>query len=328
MEVKLIAFESLGTRSMCTFIRTDDVSILIDPSMACTSRSGLPPHPTEYEVILRKRAEVLSMMEEVDVVVTSHYHYDHLSPPETELVHTLSTRAYTDAVYTDKILCCKDPEVRVSGRQAERGRAFKRMYSRRAKSFIIADGKSLTFGGTTVSFSPALWHGKVGSVQGSVVGTCVSDGDEVVVHSADVQLLNAPAAEWMRETGADLVIVAGPPLFSRERAGETERWLSIRLLRRMLEKVGEAVVDHHLLRSPEWREYLLDADPKGRAICAAQKIGAEVLNYEVRRAELYSREPVEKEFHESLSRGRLPERLRSAVYQLGIEDVYKGVLRR
>ncbi len=326
MDVKFVAFESLGTRSMCTLIETGDVTVLIDPSMACTTRSGLPPHPIEYEVILRKRAEVLSVVDQVDVVVTSHYHYDHLSPPEKELVHTLSTRRYTDIVYSGKILCSKDPKVKVSRNQAERGRSFRRIYSHRAKKFILADGKTLKFGRTMIRFSHALWHGKEGSIQGSVMGTCVDDGDKVVVHSADVQLLNRGCVDWMRSTSADLAIVAGPPLFSRERAGEAERALSIQLLRHLLDGVDQVVVDHHLLRSPDWREYLLEADPQGRAVCAAQKIGQEVLNYEVQRRALYSKEPVEGEFHTELSRGKLPERLRSLVYELGLEDVYKEAL--
>ncbi len=45
-----IAFESLGVRSMAIFVETDDLKILIDPSVALgPKRYGLPLHPLEID---------------------------------------------------------------------------------------------------------------------------------------------------------------------------------------------------------------------------------------------------------------------------------------
>jgi predicted metallo-beta-lactamase superfamily hydrolase len=328
MEVRLVAFESLGVRSMCTLVRTSDLTLLIDPSAACSQREGLRPHPLEFEEIVRKRAEILSLSREADVIVTSHYHLDHLSPSETELSHTFATRKFANVLYKEKVLLCKDPVANVSRRQGERGRYFQRHYSKKARRYEIADGKELVFGETKVSFSPALWHGKEGSVQGCVVGTCVDDGSQKVAHSADVQLLNPGCVDWMLEQEADLAIAAGPPIFIKERVSDQDRAYSLGLLSRLTEGVPEVVVDHHLLRAPNWREFLDGlGDARPRAKCAAEREGKKVATHESNRHALYEREQPDPDFHEVLQRGKVPNRLRSIVYETGMEDIYETPLR-
>ena len=46
-----LAAESLGVRSMCTYVETPDLRILIDPGVSLGPRFGLLPHPKEYEAI-------------------------------------------------------------------------------------------------------------------------------------------------------------------------------------------------------------------------------------------------------------------------------------
>ncbi len=327
MDVRLVAFESMGVRSMCTFVRTPELAVLIDPSAACHGRSGLKPHPTEYEALIRKRSEMLALCEQADVVVTSHYHLDHLSPLGTDLVTTFSTRAFADRAYAGKILLCKDPNRNVTDQQGERGRDFHRAYLGKAAAFETADGRDFAFGRTRISFSPALWHGKEGTVQGYVVGTCVDDGGERVVHASDVQLLNGGCVDWMLEQRPELAIVAGPPIFDRERVQDQEMDLSLRLLQRLAKRVPSVIVDHHLLRSADWRSFLQAAGDLGNGVhCAADGRGVSVLEYEARRPELYEREKVDVEFHQDLERGRMPNRLRPVVEEVGMTDVYKATL--
>ena len=71
---------------MATFVETDDVKILIDPGVALgASRYNLSPHPLEY----RKQIEQWSLIErkakEADVLILTHYHYDHYNPDKPEI---------------------------------------------------------------------------------------------------------------------------------------------------------------------------------------------------------------------------------------------------
>lgn len=321
----MVAFESLGVRSMCTFVRTPDLSILIDPSAACHARSGVKPHPMEYESLIMKRAKMLALSKEADAIATSHYHLDHLSPQETDLVTTFSTKAFADELYSGRILFCKDPTTNVTHQQGERGRRFHRRYSRRASRYEVADGDSFDFGDTTVSFSRALWHGKKNTVQGYVIGTCVADGDGRVVHASDVQLLNAECVDWMLDQRPDVAIVAGPPIFDGRRVSKEDYGFSLGLLTRLSGGVPDVIVDHHLLRSAEWRDFLAKAGNRTR--CAAEREGKPVLAMESGRADLYEEEEVEEGFHSHLSNGRIPNRLRTIVHEAGMESIYRGPLR-
>lgn len=324
MEVKLVAFESMGIRSMCTHVRTPDISVLIDPSAACHDRSGLPPHPREYECMIKKRAEMVTLASQSDAIVISHYHLDHLSPQETDLRTTFSTRAFVDSVFRDKRLFCKDFNNNVTENQGLRGGKFHRVYGKRARDYHIADGGSFSFGETRIEFSEALWHGKEGTVQGYVVGTCIRDGEMTMVHASDVQLLNLGCVDWMLDQEPDLAITAGPPMFDPERMKSGERELAAGFLRR-LSQVPRVVVDHHLLRSLDWEDFLREGGDN--VACAAAMENVPTMPMESQRGDLYEAEEVEEEFHEQLGRGRMPNRLRPVVSEVGMESIYKASLR-
>ena len=50
LEVKPLAFDSFGVRSMATLVETDDLRVLIDAGVSLAPlRYGLRPHPKEEE---------------------------------------------------------------------------------------------------------------------------------------------------------------------------------------------------------------------------------------------------------------------------------------
>ncbi|MEW6329676.1 MAG: MBL fold metallo-hydrolase, partial [Candidatus Micrarchaeota archaeon] len=78
MKITPLAFDSLGTRSMCTFIETKDVNILIDPGVALApSRYGLPPHSLELERLAEHWRTIKEHARSADIMIITHYHYDH-----------------------------------------------------------------------------------------------------------------------------------------------------------------------------------------------------------------------------------------------------------
>jgi predicted metallo-beta-lactamase superfamily hydrolase len=322
MEVKMVAFESLGVSSMCTHVSTPDLSVMIDPGVACHRRSGLKPHPIEYETLVRRRAEMLSLSRETDVITVSHYHVHHFASHESDLVTTFSTKALADEINRGKVLLCKDPERNVVEIQGRRGSEFRSVYGSSSPRYEVADGRSFDFGQTEVSFSPALWHGKEDSTQGCVLGTCIRDREETVVHASDVQLLDRGCVDWMLGQEPDIAVVAGPPIFDPERVKGTERSVALGLLGELAAKIPQVIVDHHLLRAADWRDFLAK-DGEG-TMCAANFDGRSPMPLESRRAELYEEEDVEKGFHEHLIEGRVPARLQSVLHEEGMESYYQA----
>lgn len=81
MRIELVAFDSMGARSMCTYIETDDVRITIDPAVAVGEmRFNLGPHPKERERMGQLAERITKRAAASDVIVVSHYHYDHHDP--------------------------------------------------------------------------------------------------------------------------------------------------------------------------------------------------------------------------------------------------------
>lgn len=83
----------------------------------------------------------------------------------------------------------------------------------------------------------------------------------------------------------------------------------------MVKIVGEmplTIVDHHLLRSLDYKEYLrpvhAEARRRGhRVLSASEFVGQEPKLLEARRKEFHAQEPVEKAWYERLKQGEFKE---------------------
>jgi predicted metallo-beta-lactamase superfamily hydrolase len=198
ISVEPLAFDSFGVRSMATYVETCDLKVLIDPAVALgPSRYRLPPHPLEIERLEETWAEVKRFAASSDVLIITHYHYDHHNPEEPE-------------VFRDKILYIKDPEAKINKSQAERSSHFLKRIKGMPRSIETADGKKFHHRSTTIRFSPAVCHGTNPRL-GYVVEVSISCGGEKVVHTSDVE---GPSREeqtaFILEEDPDILILDGP----------------------------------------------------------------------------------------------------------------------
>lgn len=103
-----IWFDSLGAKSSCTLVRTPDVSVLIDPGAAVMQ----PSFPASWAKKLywyeRAVLAIKKAAKRADVVVVSHYHYDHFTDFDRKL-------------YGRKLLLTKNPNDYIN--DSQRGRA-------------------------------------------------------------------------------------------------------------------------------------------------------------------------------------------------------------
>ena len=71
MKIIPLAFESLGVRSMATFVETDQ-KILIDPGTSIApKRFGYPPWKNEFEALYESRTRIKEYAEKADVMTIS-----------------------------------------------------------------------------------------------------------------------------------------------------------------------------------------------------------------------------------------------------------------
>ena len=73
-----LAAESLGVRSMATYVEAAGRGILIDPGATLApSRYGLPPAKEEWEALRRVNDRISAYAGRAEIVFVSHYHEDH-----------------------------------------------------------------------------------------------------------------------------------------------------------------------------------------------------------------------------------------------------------
>ena len=113
LRISLLWFDSMGAKSSSLLVETPDIRILVDPGVAEMQPSF--PLPSREKERLRDEAfkVISSAAERAQVVVITHYHYDH---------HTLPSEA--PGMYGGKTLLIKDPNIWINESQHGRARLF------------------------------------------------------------------------------------------------------------------------------------------------------------------------------------------------------------
>ena len=110
MEFELVWFDSLGAKSSCVLVKCD-VNILIDPGVAIM-HPGFPASKAKKILWYEKaRRKVRQASKNADMVVISHYHYDHFTD-------------FDKKIYENKIVFAKDPNKYINDSQRKRAERF------------------------------------------------------------------------------------------------------------------------------------------------------------------------------------------------------------
>jgi hypothetical protein len=244
MKVKPLYSDSLGVRSLSCLVETEDLKVFIDPSVSLGPlRYSLPPVPQEIEALEEAKQKIHDIAMDCQVLVISHYHFDHYDPEET--------------FYTNKIVYAKDRLHNINKSQKERGSDFEEKVKGKVKALIYCDGKEFEWGKTKISFSKAFPHGPEGVRVGTVLITTIKAEDFTLVHGSDTQgPVVKEAADWIIKQKPDFLIMDGPPTlflgwkFSKKSLEDA----SENLVRILKETNCEVILDHHLARDLKYKE--------------------------------------------------------------------------
>jgi predicted metallo-beta-lactamase superfamily hydrolase len=283
LTVKPLAFESLGVRSMATFVETDDLAVLIDPGVSLAPiRYGLPPHPVEEQRMADCWEEIKAHAAMSDVLIITHYHYDHHDP-------------YEPALYEGKVVYLKHPEEQINRSQRGRAAFFLEQLADLPQTVEIADGNEFKYGSTTIRFSPAVFHGTNAKL-GYVVEVSISCGGEKLVFTSDVEgPAVAEQAEFILQEEPDILILDGPMTYMLGfRYSQQNLARSIEQINRVITEtsVRDILIEHHFMRDLNYKEritevYACAAAENVTITNAAEYLGREVDMLEARRKELY-----------------------------------------
>ena len=187
---------------------------------------------------------------------------------------------------------------------------FQKINSKLAKDIHVADGGKFEFGQTELEFSKPIYHGPSGSKLGFVLMLAVRTPNCCFLHAPDVQgPMYAEPLKWILNQKPEMLVMGGPPTYlGGFKVEGSELETAQRNLVELAKRIPQLIVDHHLLRSLEYLDYLspalVSAKKAGHQVFAASEfIHQEPELLEARRKELHQREPMGREWYERLERG-------------------------
>jgi predicted metallo-beta-lactamase superfamily hydrolase len=303
LEITPLAAESLGVRSLATFIQTPDASILIDPGAALGFRDQHHPHPDEYAELIQTRKRIQAVAKSTDLIVISHFHHDHFMPFFRNYAYFWSSPDDAEALYSGKHVWCKDIRSRINYSQQGRGYNFVRKARKIAQEVTYADGKATKLGNTLIRFSPPVPHGESGSKLGWVIMTAIRCGNFSMVHSSDVQgPMEKETAEWILGQNPDVLILAGPPTYLvPDRVSPELVANAAEVLGSLIDQIPMTIVDHHLLRDTEYHNWLGPIQQRAgkngnQLMTVAEVLGKPFNQLEANRKTLYENRPPSSTF--------------------------------
>ncbi len=303
IEVIPLAAESLGVRSLCTLVRTPDVSIVLDPSAALARRHDLEPHPLEYKELLVRLQKIFAAARQADVLSVSHYHHDHVRAGFTDFQYLLSSKEELLRMVEGKTVLAKHNREHINASQRQRGLSFESAVSNVVKALHWADGRQFRFGSTVVEYSRPLPHGADGSPLGYVLATVIRHGGHAIVFAPDVQGPISPSSlHYLQSIDADMAIIGGPPTYLPI-FDTLQSQLALDSLIALTRVIPYIIVDHHLIRDINWQNWLQPVvntalHNNHRVLTAAEAAGEANRPLESRRRQLYKESPPSPDFIE------------------------------
>jgi predicted metallo-beta-lactamase superfamily hydrolase len=307
-----LAAESFGVRSMCSYIETSDVKILLDAGVSLApNRFGLPPHPKEYDALAQCRKKIADAADKAEVVTISHYHFDHHTPSFTDWCYSWSSKEVARQVYEGKTVLAKSYRSKINFSQRRRGWMFSKTGGSFAKELIYADSKVFEFGETKLRFSKPVFHGPKNSKLGWLLMVTVEHESERLLYTSDVQ---GPMCEATLKSilaqNPQIIIIGGPPTYLGGLVNQEDVQQGIRNLEKLAEKVPSTILEHHLLRDENWRRLsqpIFDFALKAghRVVTAAKFLRGQDNLLEYQRKKLFEVEPPSSEFSKWMKLPRL-----------------------
>ena len=264
MHVIPLAADSLGSRSVATYVECGETRVLIDPGATLArNRFNLPPADVEWDALKRANDRISAYASRASMVFVSHYHEDHFR--------------YDPGIYRGRVVWAKDPGRLLAGAQTER--ALKLWKGLEEAKPDRAEGRRLETLDAVITASSPLSHGVDGTDMGFVVALTIADRREGFrfVHASDVQgPLSPVAAAYLIRERPSLLYLSGPPSYLERELGVPTIERGIANLRRIIDATGcRVIMDHHAVRDARYRERFRALWESGQVTTAAGFLGLE-----------------------------------------------------
>ncbi len=271
MKILPLAADSLGVRSMATFVETDDITIIVDPGVSLGPiRYELPPHPVEIERMQCARKDIINFIKKAKVVIITHYHLDHYMPEYSFL-------------FKGKEVFLKNPFEEMNYNQRERGKEVIEILKKHRIRYEFADGMRIRYADTLIEFSPPFPHGT--KAQGSVLSIYIKEKIESFLYTSDVVgPQEREVLEFIGERRPTYLYIDGPNLpFCNTYSLE----IALKNLFEASIYTQQMILDHHPIRDKEYYSKLNPIFETQKTLTVAEFLHTSPMPLEARRKELF-----------------------------------------
>lgn len=288
MKITPLAAESMGARSMATFVETEEVNIIIDPGVSLAAeRFGLPPHPLEIYQAQKLRERIMLFAQSAHILIVSHFHEDHLIIDAPKIAE-------------GKVVFMKNPNHNIPAGQRRRAFQFLQAIKGLPREIIFTDDRVFDIGSIRFTFSEPLMHGPTDR-SGTVISCLIRSTESFLFTSDSRGEYFEPMLIFIQKHLPDILYIDGPETYLKETESSKD------LIRKNFEQLKqiieilptqEIIMDHALLRDEHWERHSKSvlaaaAERNIRIISAARYRGEENNLLEARRRELYQNHPPE-----------------------------------
>jgi predicted metallo-beta-lactamase superfamily hydrolase len=286
MQVIPLCADSMGVRSMATYVEAGSVRLLIDPgAVLADHRYGLGPHPLERWTFDKMKERILLFAKASNAIAVTRWDPEHCFQDQMEL-------------FRGKRLMLKNPNLHMPMGPRKAAFDFIKTVRRTAADISYADGRTFTFGPTRLAFCDSVAPRPDMGAGGSLALAVLEEEDRFGFSSSTRGAVSESAAEFFCLHRPGLLYLDGPLTHA---ADPTRRAPPLpQLWKRIRKLIADAgtphvVMDHHLLRDANWR---IRMEPLAH-FCrengvhletAAEYRGEEVLALEAGRRRLYERD--------------------------------------
>lgn len=287
MKITPLIAESMGTRSMATFIETKDLRLLIDPGAVLGKlRFGLPPHPLEKWCLKKHLERIHLFSQSANAIVITHYHDDHFIYD-------------SEILYQDKVLFLKNPNQNIEAKEREYAFQFIRRIQGQPKEIRYIDGRTLRIGSTIITFSEPNPHGGTSqSDNGYIIQLCVQEEEDRFLFSSDVYGYDTiTSLDFVMKQKPTLLYLDGPITYLRDNESRQNLTKILQSLSHLsdIPSLRTIIIDHHATRDLNWRNnlhpFIKQSTDKNKIIQTASEYRGQENNLlEARREQLYKNE--------------------------------------
>lgn len=294
MEILPLAAESLGTRGMCILVKTEDHTILVDPSVSLGPlRYDLKPHLQEIAAAYLSRQLILKAVRKTSILIQTHYHGDHFSLGG-DRPYEFTNKHVQNKIYGNPeiIILAKDPKKNINYNQKKRAYW---LWKKKDITIHSGDNKQFSYGKTSIKFSSPIPHGREGSRSGWVLSVFIKDLQNSVLITSDVHGLASDAAlNFVLENKSRYLIMDGPSTYHPK---QTEEETVTAFKRIKTVPNDHFYLDHHFLRDKGWSNILTENNLADKAFPLSNLVIKRPLCLESIRDELHKNEPMEETFY-------------------------------